>query len=179
MKYRAFFVILFALTGNLSFSQSTLGETVRDHLVKEWEMAKAMTNQYLNTMPADKYEFKAHDSIRSFAQQMLHLAQVTNAMISQGTGAARIFPRQRRLDLSPSAQVKDSVFYYVNASYDFAIQAIKNMDITKLEEIVKERRLELTRLAWLLKAFDHQTHHRGQTTIYIRLAGLKPPAWQE
>jgi len=26
-----------------------------------------------------------------------------------------------------------------------------------------------------MKAFEHQTHHRGQTTIYIRLVGLKPP----
>jgi uncharacterized damage-inducible protein DinB len=110
---------------------------------------------------------------------MLHLAQVTNAMIANGTGAARIFSPLRRLEQSPGAQAKDSVLYYVNASYDFAINAIKNMDASKLEEKVKERTLALTRFAWLLKAFDHQTHHRGQTTIYIRLVGLRPPAWLE
>ena len=60
--------------------------------------------------------------------------------------------------------------YYVNASYDFAIDAIKKLDASKLEEKVKERTLELTRLAWVMKAFAHQTHHRGQTVIYIRLA---------
>nr|WP_324497299.1 DinB family protein [Haliscomenobacter sp.] len=27
----------------------------------------------------------------------------------------------------------------------------------------------------MLKAFEYQTHHRGQTTIYIRLLGIKPP----
>jgi uncharacterized damage-inducible protein DinB len=27
----------------------------------------------------------------------------------------------------------------------------------------------------ITKAFEHQTHHRGQTTVYIRLAGAKPP----
>jgi uncharacterized damage-inducible protein DinB len=32
-----------------------------------------------------------------------------------------------------------------------------------------------TRLSWLMKAFEHQTHHRGQTTIYLRLAGVRPP----
>ena len=26
-----------------------------------------------------------------------------------------------------------------------------------------------------LKLFEHQAHHRGQTTIYIRALGLKPP----
>ena len=25
------------------------------------------------------------------------------------------------------------------------------------------------------KTFEHQTHHRGQATIYIRLQGIKPP----
>jgi uncharacterized damage-inducible protein DinB len=33
----------------------------------------------------------------------------------------------------------------------------------------------MTRYAWLLAAFEHQTHHRGQTTIYIRLQGIRPP----
>lgn len=26
------------------------------------------------------------------------------------------------------------------------------------------------------KAFEHQTHHRGQTTVYLRLKGITPPA---
>ena len=43
------------------------------------------------------------------------------------------------------------------------------MDPSKLEEKVKERTLELTRFAWLLKAFDHQTHHRGQTQFIFAL----------
>ncbi|MBO0721263.1 MAG: damage-inducible protein DinB, partial [Blastocatellia bacterium] len=24
-------------------------------------------------------------------------------------------------------------------------------------------------------SFEHQTHHRGQTTIYLRLKGVTPP----
>jgi uncharacterized damage-inducible protein DinB len=65
----------------------------------------------------------------------------------------------------------------VITSYDYALDAIKNMDASKMAEKYKHprRNLEETRLAWLLKAFEHQTHHRGQTTIYIRLAGIKPP----
>ena len=33
----------------------------------------------------------------------------------------------------------------------------------------------IARLAYLLKAFEHQTHHRGQCVIYLRLSGIKPP----
>jgi len=177
MKWVTFFTVF--LCSQISNSQDISGEAVKSQLVKEWEMAKTMTNEYLESMPADKYSFKPQDSIRSFAQQMLHLAQVTNAMISHGTGAPRIFSRTRNLERSTGAHVKDSVMYYVNASYNFAISAIKNMDASKLEEIVRVRSFELSRFAWLLKAFDHQTHHRGQTTIYIRLVGIKPPRWLE
>jgi uncharacterized damage-inducible protein DinB len=141
--------------------------------------AKALTNEYLNVMPPAKYSFKPQESIRSFAQQMLHIAKVNSAMISHGTGVPRLFARSRNLEQSEGAQTKDSVMYYVNASYDFAIDAIKKLDPSTLEEKVKDRTLELTRLAWVMKAFAHQTHHRGQTAIYIRLAGIKPPNWLE
>jgi len=49
------------------------------------------------------------------------------------------------------------------------------MDASKLEEKIKRGNIEETRYAWLLKNFEHQTHHRGQATIYIRLRGIKPP----
>ena len=49
-------------------------EDIKIQMVKDWQRAKTYTVDYLNTMPADKYSFKAVDSIRSFAQQMLHLS---------------------------------------------------------------------------------------------------------
>lgn len=178
MKHSILF-FLFLLSGWISNAQVSLGNNVKAQLVKDWELAKILTNKYLDIMPDDKYDFKPQDGMRTFGQQMLHLAQVNNAMVSNGTGVPRIFSRLRRLEQSPSAQSKDSVLYYVNASYDFAIEAIKKLDESKLEEKVKERNLEETRFSWLLKAFAHQTHHRGQTTVYIRLAGIKPPNWLE
>jgi uncharacterized damage-inducible protein DinB len=163
---------LFALL--VSQAQTNLNETLKAQFIKDWERAKAYTNEYLEAMPADKYSFKAQDSIRSFAQQMLHLAQGNIGLSANATGKKSPWPG-RRLELSASAQSKDSVVYYVNASYDFIIDGIKNMDFTKLDEKANFGNFSDTKLAWLLKVFEHQTHHRGQTTIYIRLVGIKPP----
>jgi uncharacterized damage-inducible protein DinB len=151
-----------------------LGETVKAQLVRDWERAKAYTKEYLDAMPKDKYGFRAQDSVRTFAQQMLHLAQANMGLSSNGTGKERIW-MGRILENNPSAQSADSVNYYVMASYDYAIEGIKAMDVSKLEEKNKRGNFDETRYAWLLKAFEHQTHHRGQTTIYIRLLGIKPP----
>ena len=161
-----------------SVSAQNLNETLKQQMVKDWERAKAYTQEYLDAMPADKYSFRAVDSIRSFAEQMLHLAFSNVVLAGAGTGVQNIF-LTRNLEKSPTAQSKDSVVYYVNSSYDFCINVIKNMDFGKLGEVVVQttpggKRSE-TRLAWLLKAFEHQTHHRGQCTIYLRLLGIRPP----
>ncbi|GGA91813.1 DinB family protein [Puia dinghuensis] len=156
-------------------AQSITGEEIKAQFVKDWERAKSYTLDYLNTMPADKYSFKAVDSIRSFAQQMLHLASGNMFLISAATGEKITNFPGRGLETSPTAQTKDSVVYYVTRSYDFALESIQKLDPGKLGELTGQGERKTTRFAWLLKAFEHQTHHRGQTTIYIRLLGIRPP----
>lgn len=173
---RTFSYALLFIFSNGVYAQQV---SIKEHLIEEWQLAKTLTNEYLIAMPADKYNFRPHDSIRSFSQQMLHLAQVNNAMVSNGTGAQRVFPRGRNLEQAQSAQSKDSVIYYVNASLDYAITAIRAMDDAQLIQKVKDRNAEETRFGWLLKALIHLAHHRGQTAIYIREAGVKPPAYIE
>lgn len=157
-------------------AQALTGEDIKAQFVKEWERAKAYTQEYLNAMPADKYSAKAVDSIRSYAQQMLHLASGNVGLIGAATGEKPSGFPGRGLESSATAQTKDSVQYYVNQSYDFAIESIRKLDPNKLGEMVHVGQLPpVTRYAMLLKAFEHQTHHRGQTTIYIRLQGIRPP----
>jgi uncharacterized damage-inducible protein DinB len=155
-------------------AQTLSPEDIKVQFVKDWERAKAYTIDYLNSMPADKYSFRPVDSIRSFAQQMLHLALDNVNLISVGTGQERLFG-QRKLETSAGAQTKDSVMYLVTVSYDFAITGLQNLDASKLGEKTSLGKYQETRFAWILKAFEHQTHHRGQTTIYIRLQGITPP----
>jgi uncharacterized damage-inducible protein DinB len=62
------------------------------------------------------------------------------------------------------------------AGYDFAINSLKKMNAAQLGEKIKMfERFEMTKAQAFIKCFEHQTHHRGQTTVYIRLAGAKPP----
>jgi uncharacterized damage-inducible protein DinB len=167
-------------------AQTSTNDLLKQQLVKDWERAKAYTQEYLDAMPANKYSFRAHDSIRSFAQQMLHLAQANAGMAFFGTSTQNsniqnMFLKPPQVfEKSAGIQNKDSVVHYVNMSYDFMINAIKSMDFAKLNEIVTQdlpggKRIA-TRLGWILKAFEHQTHHRGQCTVYLRLQGIRPPA---
>ncbi|MEO5594255.1 MAG: DinB family protein [Chitinophagaceae bacterium] len=166
--------ILFFACALTSHAQTLTSEDIKAQMVKDWERAKAYTVEYLNTMPADKYSFKAVDSLRSFAQQMLHLAGANIFIMSNTTDQKPPFMRAD-LESSAGAQKKDSVMYFVVASYDFCINAVKTSDASKWGEKKKIFNFEETKFALMEKTFEHQTHHRGQTTIYIRLQGIRPP----
>jgi uncharacterized damage-inducible protein DinB len=173
MKYLLALLCLSALSLTAA-AQSLSGDDVKTQFINDWTRAKAYTDQYLATMPADKYSFKAVDSIRSFAQQMLHLASANYYLVSLAMGEkpqADVFGSETRA----GAQSADSVKAYVDGSYDYVISELKALDPNSLGTKVKLHTQEATRYALLLKAFEHQTHHRGQTTIYIRLLGIRPP----
>lgn len=168
-------VFTFILSSQIH-AQSLSTDDIKAQMVKDWERAKAYTVDYLNTMPADKYSFKAHDSIRSFAQQMLHLAAANVFLMSNVSNEKPPAWLSFTLEQRTTAQKKDSVMYFVTGSYDYAINAVKNSDISKWGEKKKLFDMfEETKFAIMNKAFEHQGHHRGQTTIYIRLQGIKPP----
>jgi len=186
---RSLFGLLLLICSLSVTAQDSLSITLKQEMLKEWQRAKVYTQEYLNAMPADKYGFRPVDSVRSFAQQMLHLAQANAGLTSIATNfknpAANVFfnPNFEKL---PALQNKDSVMYYVVASYDVAIDAVKNLDFTKLDEVISWNlpagRRSAPRLAWFMKAFEHQTHHRGQCTVYFRLVGIRPPGeflWDE
>ena len=157
-----------------SYSQAISSEDIKAQMVKDWERAKAYTIDYLNSMPANKYSFKPVDSIRSFAQQMLHLAGANTFLMPPAAGQKPPFMRGD-LETSAGAQSKDSVMYFVSASYDYCINAVKSADVNTWGEKRNLMKMESTRYILMTKAFEHQTHHRGQTTIYIRLQGIRPP----
>ena len=173
----ALFFLSFCFMLNLQTNGQALSSAdIKTQLTADWQRAKDYTNEYLNTMPANKYGAKAVDSLRSFAQQMIHLAAANVFLMSNATGEKPLSWAGFTMEERPSALNKDSVVYYVNASYDFCMNAVKNSDPNKWGEKIKVfGQFEGTRFAFMQKTFEHQTHHRGQTTIYIRLQGIKPP----
>ena len=180
MKKTLFTLFLFLLFFGTIFSTRLSAQTLSNDNLKtmmagDWVRAKAYTIEYLNTMPADKYSFKAVDSIRSFAMQMLHLAVANVFLMATATDQQPLPWVSFEMENRKTAQSHDSVVYYVTASYDYCLTAVKNSDPAKWKDNVKLFGFETTKFGLMQKVFEHQTHHRGQTTIYIRLNGIKPP----
>lgn len=175
MCMRKQYLLLTLLSFGL-LAEAQLADSLKAQLLRDWKRSKAYTLEYLETMPAEKYAFRPQDSIRTFAQQMIHLAQGTVSLMQAATDR-KIPERINRPQLENinTALSKDSVQYFIQLSYDYAIAAMEQFDLNTHSEIVQRGRFRVTRMGWMLKAYEHQAHHRGQTTIYIRTAGFKPP----
>lgn len=143
-----------------------------DALVREWTRARDYTKEYLDAMPDAGLSLKPTPDIRTFSEQMLHLAAGNFAIGSRATGAAN--PMQgKNLEKMDELKTKAALTKTVMDSYDFVISSIKGMTDAKLDERIPVAGVNRPRTAVLAGVFEHQTHHRGQTTIYLRLAGVK------
>lgn len=145
-----------------------------DEMIKEWERAKAYTKEYLDAMPESGYALKPTPEMRSFAEQMLHLTDANYGFAAAVTG------EKAPVGFGESEKVADkskaNVSKLVLAGYDYVIASIKKVSPSQLKENIKLfNQFEMTKGAAFAKLFEHQTHHRGQTTVYIRLAKATPP----
>ncbi len=149
-------------------------DSVKAQLVRDWERAKVYTRAYLDAMPEDGVSFKPTPEIRSFAEQMLHLSAGTIGLVSTGTGKAKIYDG-KNLEKMDELKNKAALTKVVMEAYDYAIDAVKGLDADKLSEMVPMGKNSFSRLTVIGKGFEHQTHHRGQCTIYLRMKGVTPP----
>ena len=157
----------------------TLAEAARPlttiaQLTADWQRAKEYTKEYLDAMPEDGVNYKPTPEIRSFAEQMLHLANANYNFGALVSGKPN--PMQgKKMEEMADLKTKSALTKAVMDSYDFMLDAVKGTTEAQLGEMVKMGQREMTRETVLAKAFEHQTHHRGQCTIYIRMKGVKPP----
>ena len=142
-------------------------------MIKEFERAKAYTKEYLDANTDAGYALKPTPQMRSFAEQMLHLADANYLFSTAATGEKAPVSD---LEKGTTDKSKANVTKLVMDSYDYVIASIKKLTPAQMQDKIKIfGRFELTKGEAFTKDFEHQTHHRGQTTVYLRLAGVTPP----
>ena len=172
--------LLFAILALVFASSSVFAQFTQSQMIAEWQRAKLYTKAYLDAMPEDGYGFKPTPEIRSFAQQMLHLADVNYVFATVASdkpnAIGESFASPHNINEKTVSPTKEATTKAVMYSYDWVISTLQNMTPDQMLETTKFGKHEITRGGLYAKAFEHQTHQRGQTTIYLRLKGVTPPA---
>ncbi len=172
-----------ALFATSLFAQADAKKAAEDNrapIVKEtessWKRAKKWTLEYIDAMPDNALNFKPTPEVRSFAEQMLHLAFWNFGLIEAAGGKANPYgKKQEDLEKREDMKTKAALRKVVAESYDSVLAEMNGLTEAKLLEQVSFFGRKFTRLSVFSIALDHQTHHRGQTTAYLRLKGVTPP----
>ena len=167
MKKLAMLFALVVATFSLAKAQT------KDQMIADWTRAKAYTKAYLDAMPEDGYSFKPTPEMRTFAAQMLHLTDANYGF--SATVSGKPSPMGKNSAEKTVAQTKEATTKAAMDSYDFVIAVIQGMTQDQLNETTKFAGKDMTKATVFSKAFEHQTHHRGQTVAYLRLKGVTPP----
>jgi uncharacterized damage-inducible protein DinB len=173
--------LLFTVLALIFVNNSVFGQFTQSQMVAEWQRAKIYTKAYLDAMPEDGYGLKPTPEIRSFAQQMLHLSDANYVFATAASDKPNPVETAASHNVTEKTVLptKEATTKAVMDSYDWVISTLQDMTPDQMQQTTKFGKHDnITRSALFGKAFEHQTHTRGQTTIYLRLKGVTPPAEQ-
>lgn len=143
-------------------------------LVQEWERARAGTKNYIDSMPDDKLDFRPAPEVLSFADQFLHVGDANYIFAAAAFGVEN--PHPGKSPDKPELHGRPALLEFVLGSDDFIVKGILELDPPVLDQEVAFFKWTMPRHLLLSKALEHHAHHRGQTAVYFRLNGIKPPS---
>jgi uncharacterized damage-inducible protein DinB len=148
-------------------------------LAAELSRAKAGALEFIEAMPEELFGFKPCPEVFSFAEQFIHVAQANFLFASIAAGRENPCDKSKGNDPMANADLKSkkaALLDFAGSSYDFVIESLGTLSPEAMAQTVTFHKWEMTREAAFSKALEHHAHHRGQTVVYFRVNGLKPPA---
>ena len=152
-----------------------------DPFIKDFLERLENSRNYLilvsETMPEDKYGFKATPEEMSFAENLMHIGYAIDwhSQSLLGGRASRDWKTDTIFKVANNS--KEEMIATINKTFDETIQLIKQFDTTQLDDELDYFGLNRTKRQIFLLLADHVTHHRGQMLVYMRLNGLVPPRY--
>lgn len=171
MNLKISFVLLLVSLQSMAQNEITL---IHSH-VEKLSNAKAYTLNVAELLPESKFDFKPVSDEMSFKEQLIHVGQ--NLYWLSGTYISVVPDYKANKPLNEQIMTKKQTIDFVSGAYDFAIQAISNLNTESMYKEFAFAGKKLNKIQFLNLIQDHQTHHRAQLIVYLRLNQLKPPAY--
>jgi uncharacterized damage-inducible protein DinB len=137
------------------------------------EHAKKYTSKVAELMPGEKYNFKPTPDEMTFGEQLLHLSANMKWLCTSYLSSSEI----PILKTSKQCQNKECIITELNETYDYAIYVLRHFNPLQLSDTVTFFAGPMNKIQIINLLNDHQTHHRAQLLVYLRLNGIKPPEY--
>lgn len=167
------FIFLTILIPFNTFSQGQLQQEATGFIT----YLSSKVYQLEEAIPADKYDWRPDENVRSFAEVFAHIAS-SNYFLASKLGTA--VPEGVDLQtIEQKLKTKQEIATALKQSFDFALKAIQNV---KDEDLVTQVAFpfpgEYTTMSAILLLMSHNNEHLGQLIAYSRMNGITPP-WNE
>jgi len=174
---------LFFLTAIILCSATNPLFSQQNDFIKEYlerlENSKEYLHQVAETMPEEKYDYRATPETKSFAEHLMHIGWAMDWHSQSLLGDRDPRDWQTDTELRLGNKTKEEIIAKIDETFEETIQLISNFETIKLGEELDYFGLNRTKRQILLLLADHITHHRGQLLVYLRLNGLVPPRYIE
>lgn len=143
-------------------------------VLEMWERIAKMNTDMAEQFPEEKYDFKPTAEVRSFKEQMLHVASSNYFFIRLAGG-------EKTRASHVGRATKDDVVAVLKESYADGAALIKKLGDEGMSRTAKHPFADyMISLRTVFNvASNHAGEHFGQLVIYYRLNGLVPPTTQE
>jgi hypothetical protein len=149
--------------------------SVSADLQKDWTALKDTMLKLGAAMPADKFSFKPKPELRTFAEQLTHVAGANINFVRT------IDPKVAAPTVNLKATEKDEVLKVLAESFDFGSAVLKDKTDAQLAATVADAPRFLgpsTAARLVYRAMGHTWDEYGVMTVYLRLNDIVPPASQ-
>ena len=147
---------------------------MKDQMVADLERQRKNVLDYVNAAPDSMLRFRSTPGVRTYAQQIHHIASANAGILANVFGAA---PMAASADTAKLFNDKAALRDYVNASYDYAVKIVR--DATPQQMMAEKQMFGMTRsgMRWVHGVMEHATWTLGQTVPYLRMNGVTPPSY--
>lgn len=141
-----------------------------------WQEATEQMMELADAMPDDMYSYSPHDSVRTFAEQLVHVGG-SSVMI------CNLFLKDIQPSAPPEMDIasmsKSEVKEMVKAGLDQAWEIMSSMSDQQLDEEIKSfAGNTMTRREGMMLVHDHLTNHKAKANLYVRISGNEPPSYR-
>lgn len=154
------------------YAQFSVDDFLKSHLEK-LQNARTYTLAVIEVMPENSLDFKPISEEMTFKEQMIHLGQ-NLFWLSSTYIAEEVNPNTLSAE-TLNRRNKAELIQFVSSAYDYAIKSCLAVDRTQLAKKATFFAGPKNKIQILNLIQDHQTHHRAQAIVYLRLNGIKPP----
>jgi uncharacterized damage-inducible protein DinB len=143
-------------------------------LMKDWDGLKDTMVKIADAMPPDKYDYRPKPEVRTYGEQILHVASATVLILKA------IDPKVTPPTIPATAATKADAVKALTEAFDFGSTLLKGQTNATLGETVAGPSFlgPSTRARLVYRTMGHTWDEYGVMTVYLRLNGLVPPASQ-